>query len=292
MNLSLPPLETPDGPLIAGSLVLLWSPKKGDHFLIRLTPKATQGTHLGQLDHDNLIGQRYGDCVLTNSGNPFFLLKPTLGEYTRRLKRQTQIVFPKDAGFILLHLDIFPGATVVECGTGSGSLTCCFAHFVGENGHVFSYERRQEFADLAKSNAERWGVADRISFKVRELAEGFDEKGADAVFLDLRDPWNYVDAAWRTLFPGRRIGILVPTYNQIEATLQALQQRGFADITVLELLLRELKTDPNRIRPEDLMIGHTGFLIFASKTLIVPSYERIFPKSPLSRSSDEERKNG
>ena len=248
-----------------GDLVFLWSPKKGDAFLLRLSKGAVQGSRLGQLRHDDFVGREFGAVVQSHSGESFALLRPTLGEYTRRIKRNTQIVYPKEAGFLVMHLNLGPGATVVECGTGSGSLTCVFAHFVGPTGRVCTYDRREDFSELARKNAERWGVADRITFKVRSLDEGFDERDADAVFLDLPNPWDYIAAAKEALGSGNRLAILVPTTNQIERTLDALREHHFADPQVMELMLRYLKTDPRRIRPEDMMVGHTGYLIFASK---------------------------
>ena len=256
--------------LNSGDLVFLWSPMKGDSFLIKLTPGSTQGCRLGQMKHDDMIGMRYGDVINTNIGSPFFLLRPTVGEYTRRIKRQTQVIFPKDSGFIIQHLNFGPGATVVECGTGSGGLTTVFAHFVGENGKVVTYDRREEFSNLARSNADRWGVAGRIEFKVRDARCGFDERDADAVFLDVRTPWDFLSAAHDTLAWGGRLGILVPTFNQIERALIALREFGFADVQVLELLARYYKTEPERIRPDDMMISHTGFLIFGAKARPIP----------------------
>ena len=256
--------------LSAGDLVFLWSPVKGDSFLIKLSPGATQGSHLGQMKHDDMMGMEYGDVISTNKKSPFFLLRPTVGEYTRRIKRQTQVIFPKDSGFIVQHLNFGPGATVVECGTGSGGLATVFAHFVGDGGRVVTYDRREEFSSLARSNAERWGVAHRIDFKVRDASVGFDERGADAVFLDVRNPWDYIWAAHDALAWGSRLGILVPTFNQIEQTLVALRKFNFADVQVLELLMRYFKTDPERIRPDDMMTAHTGFLIFGAKARPVP----------------------
>ena len=254
----------------AGELVLIWNPKKGDSFLIKLQAGQSQGTHFGQLRHNEIMEHDFGEGIRTPKGETYFILRPTLGEYTRRLKRQTQIVFPKEAGFIIEHLNIFPGATVVECGTGSGSLCCTFAHFVGDTGKVCTYDRRPEFSELARKNAEKWGVAHRVEFNVRPLADGFKERNADAVFLDVPTPWDYIDKAYEALAPGNHLGILVPTTNQISDTLRALQEFGFADVQVLEILLRYFKTEPNRIRPEDTMIGHTGYLIFAVKTLPIP----------------------
>jgi tRNA (adenine57-N1/adenine58-N1)-methyltransferase len=220
--------------------------------------------------HDDIALLEYGDVILTNRGEPFFILRPSIGEYSRRIKRQTQVIFPKDSGFIIQHLNFGPGATVVECGSGSGGMTAVFAHFVGDGGKVVSYERREEFAKLAESNAERWGVRHRVEFKVRDIAEGFDERDADAVFLDVQNPWDYIGAAREALAWGNRLGILVPTFNQIEKALDALRANGFVDVQVLELLMRYLKTDPRRIRPDDTMTAHTGFLIFAAKAKEIP----------------------
>jgi len=266
--------------LSAGDLVFLWSPAKGDSFLVRLSPGATQGSHLGQMKHDDIAALDYGDVVLTNKREPFFILRPPLGEYTRRIKRQTQVIFPKDSGFIIQHLNFRPGSTVVECGTGSGGLTSVFAHFVGDNGRVVSYDRREEFSRLAESNVERWGVRHRVEFKVRDMKEGFDERGADAVFLDVQNPWDFIGVAHEALAWGHHIGILVPTFNQIEKTLDALYEKKFVDVQVLELLMRYLKTDPRRIRPDDTMTAHTGFLIFAAKARPLPDVEQRDETAP------------
>jgi tRNA (adenine57-N1/adenine58-N1)-methyltransferase len=217
------------------------------------------------MKHNDMIGMEYGDAINTNTGSPFFILRPTVGEYTRRIKRQTQVIFPKDSGFIVQHLNFGPGATVVECGTGSGGLATVFAHFVGDDGKVVTYDRREEFSKLARGNAERWGVAHRIDFKVRDACGGFDERNADAVFLDVRNPWDYIAAAHDALAWGSHLGILVPTFNQIEESLVALRNFNFVDVQVLELLMRYFKTDPERIRPDDTMTAHTGFLIFGAK---------------------------
>lgn len=256
--------------LSPGTLAFLWSPAKGDSFLVRLAHGAVQGSHLGQIRHDDVMELSYGDVVMTNKDEPFFVLRPTLSEYTRRIKRQTQIIFPKDSAFIVEGLNFGPGARVVECGTGSGGMTCAFAHFVGDEGRVYTYDKREEFSALAASNLERWGVAHRVELKVRDMKEGFDERDADALFLDVQDPWNYIGIAREALAGGCRLGILVPTFNQIEKTLVALGEHAFVDVQVLELMLRYYKTDPRRIRPDDTMVAHTGFLIFASKANALP----------------------
>ena len=247
-----------------GDLVLLWSPKKGDSYLVRLTEGANQSTHLGHMKHDDLVGLSYGDPVSTSTGQAFFILKPSIGDYMRRIRRQTQIVFPKEAGYILLHLSIFPGATGVACGSGSGSLTVLLANMVGTGGRVVSYDRRPDFSALAKANCERWGVEDRVEFKVRDIEDGFDETGADAVFLDVQAPEEYLSQVRRTLAPGRQLGLIVPTTNQLVKLIPALEAESFVNIEILEIFMRRYKATAARLRPEDVMVGHTGFLAFAT----------------------------
>ncbi|MDO5563328.1 MAG: tRNA (adenine-N1)-methyltransferase [Synergistaceae bacterium] len=268
-----------------GDLVSVWNPKKGDTFIVKIKPGQSLGTHFGQIRHSELMEHDYGEGVYTPKGDIYYLLRPTLAGFTRRLKRNTQIIFPKDAGFILQHLNICPGSTVVECGTGSGSLCCTFAHFVGDEGKVCTYDRREDFSELARKNAEKWGVDHRIEFNVRELSEGFKERNADAVFLDVPTPWEYIDKAYEALAPGNHLGVLVPTANQISATLEALNEFNFVDVNVLEIMLRYYKTDPKRIRPEDTMIGHTGYLIFAVKTLPLPEKPEL-PEAETAKADD------
>lgn len=272
-----------------GDLVFVWNPNKGASFLIRVTPGNSQGTHFGQIKHDELIGREYGEGIYTPKGDVFYITRPSLASYTRRIKRQTQIIFPKDAGLILQNLNIFPGCTIIECGTGSGSLCCSFAHFVGDRGKVCTYDRREDFSALARKNAVKWGVDHRIEFNVRPLSDGFKERNADAVFLDIPEPWEYIDKAYEALAPGNHLGILVPTTNQISETLRALRECNFIDVQVVELMLRYYKTEPNRLRPEDMMVGHTGYLIFAIKILPLPAFVPPVPQKHTEQSpSDKE----
>jgi len=245
-------------------VVFLWSPEKGDTFLLNLEEGAKLDSRLGVINHNDIIGRSYGDGVRTHLGSMFYILRPNVLEFSRRIKRKTQIIFPKEIGMIIVALGVGPGSKVVECGTGSGSLTAALAHFVGDEGKVYTYDRREEFSLLARRNCEKWNVAHRVEFKVKDIAEGFDERDADALFLDVPTPWDYLRQAKEALSPGSRLGILVPTTNQIEKTLEGLNDHGYVDIQVMELFLRYYKTNAKRIRPEDIMVGHTGYLIFAS----------------------------
>lgn len=235
------------------------------YYIITLTPGEALHTHRGILRHDDLIGKPWGSQVFSHQGSPFFLLQPSLADILVELKRQTQILYPKDIGFILTSLSIGPGQTVLEAGTGSGSMTIALAFAVGPSGRVISYEKRPEFQNLARKNLERLGLAERVTFKLRDIAEGFDETDADAFFLDVPNPWDYIPQVRAALKSGGFFGCLLPTFNQVQNLLLALRREHFAFIEVCEILLRYYKTEPTRVRPVDRMVAHTGFLIFARR---------------------------
>ncbi len=247
----------------AGDLILLTS-QEGKEFLVTAEERVF-GTHMGNLDLGSLLGMPWGSTVTTHKGKAFYLLKPSLHDLTRHIKRQTQIIFPKDLGFILMKLDVGPGKTIVECGTGSGSLTLALAWMVGSTGRVISYEKEEKFALLAQQNLKRVGLDQRVVFKIKNAREGFDEEGVDALFLDLRTPWEYLDQAHSALGGGKTLGILVPTTNQVTKALEKMEEGNFAYPEVCEILLRYYKPNAERLRPQDRMVAHTGFLIFARK---------------------------
>jgi tRNA (adenine57-N1/adenine58-N1)-methyltransferase len=153
----------------------------------------------------------------------------------------------------------------MEAGTGSGSMTTALAYAVGPNGQVISYEVKQDVQNLARKNLTRFGLDSRVDFKLRDIQEGFDETDADSFFLDVPNPYDYIAQVRAVLKPGGFLCCLVPTFNQVEKTLYALRQNNFAFIEVCEILLRYYQAIPNRLRPTDRMVAHTGFLIFARK---------------------------
>jgi len=232
------------------------------YFIVRLTPGARLETHRGILEHEALLDRELGSEVFSHLGHPFFLLSPSTDDLIRDIKRNSQIMYPKDIGFILMKMSIYPGATVIEAGTGSGGLTTVLAQTVGPSGHVFTYDAREDMHNLAKKNLERVGLADRVTFKLRDIANGFDETDADALFLDVPNPWDYLPQVRRALKGGGFFGNILPTTNQVSDLLIALQREGFEFVEVCEVLIRYYKTVPQRLRPVDRMVAHTGFLIF------------------------------
>ena len=235
------------------------------HFILTLQAGAKFETHRGILYHDDLIGKPWGTQVFSHIGSPFFLLQPSLADLITELPRTTQILYPKDIGFILVTIGIGPGQMVMEAGTGSGSMTTALAYAVGPQGHVISYEVKPDVQNLARKNLTRFGLDSRVNFKLRDIGQGFDETEADSFFLDVPNPYDYMEQVRAALKSGGYLCCLIPTFNQVEKTLQALRQSRFAFVEVCELLLRYYKPEPARIRPTDRMVAHTGFLIFARR---------------------------
>jgi tRNA (adenine57-N1/adenine58-N1)-methyltransferase len=235
------------------------------HFIFPLIPGGMFHTHRGILSHDELIGKPWGSQVFSHQGSPFFMLQPSLADLLLDLKRSTQIMYPKDIGFILTSMSIGPGQRVMEAGTGSGSMTIALAYAVGSQGQVISYEVRPDMQNLARKNLERLGLDSRVEFKLRDIGEGLDETDVDAFFLDVPNPYDYVAQVRAALKPGGFFCGLVPTFNQVAQLLQALRQGRFAFIEVCEILLRYYKPEPTRLRPTDRMVAHTGFLIFGRR---------------------------
>jgi tRNA (adenine57-N1/adenine58-N1)-methyltransferase len=215
------------------------------------------------IKHDDIIGQPWGAHLQSHKGAPFYLFRPGLTDLINETKRTTQIMYPKEIGFILITMGIGPGRRVIECGTGSGGLTTALAYMVGESGRVYSYERKEEVQKLAISNLEKLGLANRVEFKVGNAADGFAERDADALFLDLPNPYDYMPQVKASLKGGGYLGMILPTVNQVSKTLEALKMHHFAFVQVCEILMRYFKTDWDRLRPTDRMLAHTGYLLFA-----------------------------
>jgi tRNA (adenine57-N1/adenine58-N1)-methyltransferase catalytic subunit len=235
------------------------------HFIITLQAGAEFGTHRGVLKHDDLIGKPWGSQVFSHNGSPFFLLQPALADLINELPRTTQIMYPKDIGFILITMGVGPGQRVMEAGTGSGSMTTALAYAVGTEGRVYSYEVKPDAQNLARKNLTRFGLASRVDFKLRDIQQGFDETDIDSFFLDVPNAYDYAAQVRNALKPGGYLCCLIPTFNQVEKTLHALRREKFAFIEVCELLLRFYQPEPSKLRPTDRMVAHTGFLVFARR---------------------------
>jgi len=245
-----------------GDLVQLQGSGNKSHIL-RLKAGEVLQTHRGVIKHDAVIGQPWGARLQSHTGSPFYLFQPGLADLIRETKRTTQILYPKDIGYILITLGIGPGSRVIEAGTGSGGLTQALAFYVGDSGHVYSYENRPEMQNLAKKNVALLQLQERVDFKLHDIITGFDETDVDALFLDVPNPHDYVNQVKNALRPGGSFGSILPTVNQVSLLLNALRRNNFSFVDVCEILLRFYKPEEDRLRPTDRMVAHTGYLIFA-----------------------------
>ncbi len=245
-----------------GDLAQLVSPTNKT-FIVRLTTGGQFHTHRGIVSFDEVIGQTWGSEVKTHLGKTYFIFPPSLRDLLQETRRNTQIMYPKDIGFVLVTMGIGPGSQVVEAGTGSGAMTTALAWAVGPQGHVVTYESRLEMQNLAIRNLEELGLADRVTFKLRDINDGFDEEGADALFMDVSNAFDYLEQVRSALRPGGYFGCILPTANQVSSMLVAFHRFSFAFVEVCEIILRYYKPVPERLRPTDRMVAHTGFLIFS-----------------------------
>jgi tRNA (adenine57-N1/adenine58-N1)-methyltransferase len=245
-----------------GDLVMLVSHDQKRYF-VRLESGKELQTHRGVMQHDDLINIPWGSEIQSHLGINHYLVEPTLRDVLLHIKRRSQIIFPKDIGYILLRLSVGPGQTILEAGTGSGALTTAFAWNVGPEGKVISYDRREDLQELARQNLQRVGLEGRVEFRLRDISEGFDEKDVEALFLDLPSPHMFLPQVRDTLTNGGRFGAILPTTNQVSRLLEALSHHDFDLIDVCEIYIRFYKPVADRLRPTDRMVAHTGYLIFA-----------------------------
>lgn len=255
-----------------GDLAQLVSPTNKT-YTFRITQGAQLQTHRGILKHDDLVGLAWGSQVFSHIGSTYFMLPPALGSLITESRRSTQIMYPKDIGFLLVTMGIGYGTHVIEAGTGSGALTTALTWAVGPEGHVYSYDVRPEVQKLALKNLVRLGLEDRVTLRVRDISEGFIEKDVHALFLDLPNPFDYLSQVRNALMPGGFFGCILPTVTQVSRLLTALNQYDFVFVDVCEVLLRYYKPNPVRLRPTDRMVAHTGYLIFARPFLAAPGIE-------------------
>lgn len=279
-------------PLAPGERVLLVDRRRRT-YLVRLEPGATFHSHLGTIPHDAILGQPEGCYVRTPGGHSFLVVRLTPAEYVLKMARQTNVLYPKDLALILAQTGIGPGALVVEAGLGSGGATLALLHAVGPGGRVVSYEAREEFQALAQRNLRGFFGHDPPNLEVHlgDIAEGIEAADADAVVLDLPEPWRVVSAAAKALRPGGFFVSYVPTILQVQQAVLALRADGrFALVQALENLVREWEVAERSVRPAHRMVGHTGFLVFARRCQ--PAGETSGEEASAAREAAPEEEQG
>ncbi len=236
-------------------------------FLAKLRAGGRTGSDLGIVEHDDLIGARCAGYVRVKGGRGGYAVyrKAVLTDILELgFRRATQVIYPKDAALIALYTGIGPGSRVVEVGTGSGFMTAVLAWIVGSEGRVYTYEARREHLDTARRNLEMLGLIDRIVFHEKDARLGIEERGVDAVIVDIPDPWEVLEEAYNALKPGGAFAAYTPSAHQLYMLLERMaEHRVFRGTRVVEVLVREWLTEPEALRPSSRMIGHTGFITIA-----------------------------
>ncbi len=213
---------------------------------------------------DEWIGKEFGSKIACDHGMAH-LLKPTVDDLMMKASRESGIVYPKDAGFLIVKAGVSPGAKVLEIGTGSGSLTMALATAVKPHGKVYTFDRRTDLPQNAVKNLQRAGLSEYVKFHQRVAGEPIPEKGFDAVILDIPQPWEEVEVVYNALKNGGSLVSLNPTMNQIEKMAEALRRGGFIRVYAVELLEREILAREGKTRPVMRMVSHTEYLVFATK---------------------------
>lgn len=261
------------GPLEPGERVLLLD-QRGRRYLVKLRAGETWHSHGGGVPHDLLIGSEEGLIVRSATGMEFRVFRPRMTDFVLKMPRGAQVVYPKDVGPILVEADIFPGARVLEAGTGSGALTIALCRATGPEGRVVSYELRPEFQTKAAQNIETYlgklpfwlALRDGDVREVASTGETFDR-----VVLDLPEPWEILESLSSVLPPGGIVCGYLPTTIQIQQLVLALEQQGYEHLETFEILHRSWHVTTRSVRPDHRMVGHTGFITIGRRVSAGPN---------------------
>ena len=266
---------------------------KNRHHLIKLGPGKVFHSHQGLLAHEEIIGREDGSRLKTHSGREMVVLRPGLADYILKMGRSAQVIYPKDIGPMLVAADIYPGASVLEAGLGSGAMTLALLRAVGPTGRVVTYEIREDMGSQAQRNIEAFmpGVQ-TFQVKYRDVYEGVDEREVDRVILDLPEPWRMVPIAAEALRSGGIFLSYLPTVLQLHKLYEALaQDPRFDFIEAFEVLQRPWHLAPTSARPEHRMVAHTGFITKAIRCAPRASHRPLdlSPDEPATEDDDGEQ---
>ena len=242
--------------------------RRGRRYLVTLKSDKDDQNHLGTFHHDDIIGEPDGVRIRTSKGHALIVVKPGMADFIRIMPRVATVVYPKDIGAIITYGDIFPGARVLEAGSGSGALTIALARAVGERGRIFTYDIREDMTARAQQNlAAIVPEHSHVTFKSGDVYEAIPETDLDRIVLDLPEPWQVVPHAVDALVPGGVVTCFLPTVLQVHELVGALEDvNTFGMIETTEIFMRTWAVRGRSVRPDHRMIGHTGFITTARKT--------------------------
>lgn len=238
-------------------------------WLMKISKKQQFHTHLGVIDHKKVIGKEYGSAIKTNKEKIIYLLEPTIYDYVLKSQRSTQIVYPKDLGYIAARTGLQSGQKIVEIGTGSGSLTTFLASIVKPRGRVYTYDVDENFMKVACKNIEKAGVSKYVIMEKLDIknTKKIPQTDVDMVVVDLGDPWTVVSQARKMLKGSGYLVAICPTMNQLEKLAAAFWENDFCDIECTEQIVRTIEAREGKTRHSFRGIGHTTYVAFARKAI-------------------------
>jgi tRNA (adenine57-N1/adenine58-N1)-methyltransferase len=236
-------------------------------WLAKISKNESFHTHIGILKHSDAIGKEYGSKLITNKDKYVYLLEPTMYDYVMRIQHGTQIVYPKDIGYIIARAGIGDGQKILEIGTGSGSLTSFVASVVKPRGHVYTFDVDEKFMKIAEKNIKKAGVSKYVTQHNMDLktTKKMPLEDMDVALIDLGDPWVVIPQVRQMLKGSGSIFAICPTMNQLEKLTASLVENEFTDIESTEHIIRNIEAREGKTRHSFQGIGHTTYLCFARK---------------------------
>lgn len=277
--------------MIAYGTIVVYVTPRGRKYIKRLEEGQAWHSNDGTLAAEAVHRQDFGNVIKSSLGVPILIEEGTLFDCLKGIKRQTQIIYPKDIAYICLKLGAGPGRKIIEAGCGSGGLTLALSWFCGPGGKVVSHDSREEFSRLARHNLDWAGLGENVELHHRDIESGFATENADALFLDVRTPWAYLEQVSSAIKAGASIGFLLPTVDQVGRLVLALENGPFSVPDISEILIRNWKPVADRLRPEDRMVAHTGFLVFCRKQQFSQEFLDAQPKGTRERKQNAARKS-
>ena len=261
-------------------------------WLMKISKKESLHTHIGVIKHSDAIGKEYGSRVNTNKDKYVYLLKPTMYDYVMKIQHGTQIVYPKDLGYIVARSGIGSGQKILEIGTGSGSLTSFIANIVKPRGHVYTFDVNENFMKIAEKNIKKAGVSKYVTQHNLDLKtrKKMPLEDIDVALIDLGDPWTVIPQVRQMLKGSGAVFAICPTMNQLEKLTMALVENEFTDIESTEHILRTIEAREGKTRHSFQGIGHTTYLCFARKAFFGRGIKKTSKKSKTTKTSKKTTK--
>ena len=237
--------------------------ERGKKYLIDQTCEFQ--SDLGIISQEDIANAKVGQILTTHLDKEFKVIQPNVNDFIDLMDRRCSILIQKDIGTVIAKTGLKNGSRVIDAGTGAGAAALNFGNIVGNSGHVYSYEIREDFAEVAKKNIKSFELDNIVEIKNKDIKEGIDEENIDLVFLDLIKPYEIFEDVYESLSLGGYLAVYAPYIDQIETSYRIAKKLGFSNLTILETLEREIEVKSQGTRPKTRMVGHTGYLLFGRK---------------------------